>query len=346
MLYHYGSENGFSSWHLYNGEWEKANNPFKTNMSAASHYKGEEYKADWNADEISFPDKPLPGYYAYQNELYCYQSGWHYLDPEEQNWNYNKNLNYDSDGHMMSAADYFLGEVYQPEWIGCEYPFKEGYYRYKDATWYYSKATERWYKYDQEWQTDTWPVNNFSSCYAGTVFSEAWGGVPNPVADGWKKGYYRYQKKTYYYAGKYWYQNTTLSGSWSMTFFGRTADDDHFLLCADDYYEGTSFQSAWGGKPYAEKGYYRYGGNTYYYTSGSWHIYQNNKWMSSSDFPDSACMDYYEGTSTLSSWKVSTYGSSSSSSSSSGSQSSWDSDWDSSDYDSWDSSDTDWDSDW
>ena len=344
-LYHYNTDSprGYNNWHLYqDSSWEKSRMPFKTKREALKHYKGDEYKSEWNAAEIRFPDSPLKGYYACRNELYHYDYSWYCLDETAKKWVYaaDKSLCYDPNGHIQNPLDYYLGKDYQPDWIGCEYPFTEGYYRYGDGLWYYSDATDTWYKYDQDWHLDSWPVNQFSSCYAGTEYKSEWGCVPNPVADGWVKGYYRFNDNTLYYTGNVWYQFNKTFSMWSSLYVGIDfPDQDVFLLHADDYYQGTSFNSAWGGDPYVQRGYYRYNNSTYYYNLGSWYIYQNKKWVSS-DFPETDSIDYYEGTSTQNSWNVPDYGKTGNSSSS------WDSDWDSSDYDSWDSGDTDWDSDW
>ena len=106
-----------------------------------------------------------------------------------------------------------------------------------------------------------------------------------------------------------------------------------------------------------DTGYYDYDGGYYYYQDDDWYYYDDalNGWFYASSV-DSALRedyrDYYAGDSYSSQYGVEDFADSEyySSSSSSNDDSSWDSDWDSSDFDtdysSWDSSDTDWSSDW
>lgn len=108
------------------------------------------------------------------------------------------------------------------------------------------------------------------------------------------------------------------------------------------------------------RGYYRYGGNDYYYQSGSWYSYddESDDWdyLYDSDFLDDVIYD-----DTASDYRVydhsgmdfedsSWYDYGSSSSSSSSYDYDYDSDWDSDSswdsYDSWDSGSSSWDSDW
>lgn len=93
-------------------------------------------------------------------------------------------------------------------------------------------------------------------------------------------------------------------------------------------------------------GYYHFGGNTVYYHYGSdwYYTYDDNMagyWYAADDPPVSSYSDYYVGEDWDSDWGVSNFKESSTWESLRESHSS-----SSSDYDSWDSSDTDWDSDW
>ena len=91
-----------------------------------------------------------------------------------------------------------------------------------------------------------------------------------------------------------------------------------------------------------ERGYYRYGNDTYYYQQGGWYRYDDSDWCETEDVPFDEYEDYYEDYEYDNSYNASDF-----------SQTpyyveysdddddySWDSD------DSWDSSFDDWDSDW
>ena len=93
-------------------------------------------------------------------------------------------------------------------------------------------------------------------------------------------------------------------------------------------------------------GYYNFGGNTVYYNYGSdwYYTYDDNMagyWYTADDPPVSDYNEYYVGDSWDSDWGVSDFKESSTWQSIQESHSS-----SSSDFDSWDSGDTDWDSDW
>ena len=94
-------------------------------------------------------------------------------------------------------------------------------------------------------------------------------------------------------------------------------------------------------------GYYRYDGDLYYKYGSSWYVDDGyGDWTESYYFPDSDYGEYYEGRSYDDSWGVSDFEESWywEDAHSSDSDSDWD--YDDYDYDSWDSGDTDWDSDW
>ena len=130
---------------------------------------------------------------------------------------------------------------------------------------------------------------------------------------------------------------------WLSTQIPRTDKDGNVLVVADCFL-GSKYKTEFGGYDYVRKnGYYRYNGTTYYSKGSSWYVYRNRQWVSSS-YPISNFGDYYEGTSVSYSWNTVDYDTYQRQQESSSSR--YDSDWSSSDYDSWDSSDTDWDSDW
>ena len=88
-------------------------------------------------------------------------------------------------------------------------------------------------------------------------------------------------------------------------------------------------------------GYYRYNGNTYYNYGETWYYDTGSSWIETDSEPVSNYEDYYAGSDYESDWGGSDFKNSAA--------------WDriqeshsssSSDYDSWDSDDTDWDSDW
>ena len=100
-------------------------------------------------------------------------------------------------------------------------------------------------------------------------------------------------------------------------------------------------------------GYYRTGDDTYYHYGSSWYVGDDyGNWVETYDFPAENYEEYYEGQTYDSDWGGSDFTESDtwddlhSSSGSSSSDDDWGWDYDDDDYDSWDSGDTDWDSDW
>lgn len=99
-----------------------------------------------------------------------------------------------------------------------------------------------------------------------------------------------------------------------------------------------------------KRGYYSYGGDTYYYQNDTWYSYDDyDGWgvaYSVDEELNGNYRDYYESSAFDSAYDASDFSDTDYYYESDSSDSDWDdSDWDS-DYDSWDSSDTDWGSDW
>ena len=92
-------------------------------------------------------------------------------------------------------------------------------------------------------------------------------------------------------------------------------------------------------------GYYRYNDDLYYRYGSSWYVDDGyGDWTESYYFPDPDYGEYYEGRSYDDSWGASDFKDSWYWEDAHSSDSDWD--YDDYDYDSWDSGDTDWDSDW
>ena len=351
------STSGLSNWHIYDGQWKKTMDPFNNRWKAKSSYLGKDYSGEWGATEISFWE-PNRGYYQQDDTLFYHDTKWHAL--RDETWKNNDAPFYDKNGNLTAVQDCWLGTVYRSDWIGCQFPFTDGYYRYQGGLWFYSDQTEKWYALKDKWEPSSWPVNNFLDYYFGQTYHAEWGGAANPLQERWKKGYYRFNGNTLYYTGVRWIKASSVTGTWSdFTLSDANTGNGELLLNWPDYYQGTSHNALWGGKPYTEKGYYKYNGSTYYNNSGTWYKYVGSQWIVSS-FPSSAeAMDYYSGTYSYGTPAFSTKTTKdysrnsddrddrwSSESSSSSSDDDWDSDWSSGSYDSWDSNDTDWDSDW
>lgn len=98
-----------------------------------------------------------------------------------------------------------------------------------------------------------------------------------------------------------------------------------------------------------QNGYYQYEDSYYYYQNNDWYTYEGDSWVSA-DAVDSAleqqAQDYWQGHDYSDSYGTDDFADSGYYQEKEWKSSDWDSDdWDN-DYSSWDSSDTDWDSDW
>lgn len=296
----------------------------------------ESFLGEEHADEWGFPafdelrsGSPYSGYYRLEGGTYgyFYALTWYVYDAQEDVWLEICSLPYCPPGCRQEGA--WLGWDYDPAWgvpdakdtfaiaIQEDRHSKDGYYRFGDDLFYYCgysyDPSDNWYAWGEYgWQSAAAPEGSYDKACLGAELDPAWG-----VTDARK------------------------------AFVVAVQEDRH-----------------------SRDGYYRFGDDLYYYygkyydPSYNWYSYEDGDWTSA-DAPQGSYDTTYEGDAWDSGWgnesftESSTWddlhptysGSSSSSYDSDSSYSSWDSgssydSWDSGSYDSWDSSDTDWGSDW
>ena len=373
-----------SSWHRYDGGWKKASDPFRNNREADRHYKGTETENGWGAEPFSAYAEPEKGYYLRNGDLFYFDRYWHWFDPEDKEWGSQKGLSYDEDGYIVrDLTEYYLGKEYLHEYPGFEYGAESGYYRWNDTLYYCRSYPETWYRYEGGWRYSDRPVNDTGHYYLGRSNPEDSGCPDVPAEAVFKTGYYIFGDRLLYRSGSHWYRSdyvrepagengetsyrveesyrspySTIPAGWGLV-VGYPFMDAGIIRPSEDYYQGTDFPD-WGGTEYFQDGYYRYGNSTYYYKNERWYSYSrvSDRWSPDPDGPDSKGDYTYEGRTVRSYWDVPEYGTTRKTTETRNDRddsysrrdsdwgSGWDSGWDSSDYDDWDSGDTDWDSDW
>ena len=357
-------------WHLYDeaGAWKKASCPVKI---PAPYYQGVGLPDQWNI--LAFPTRvPPQGYYLYEGKAYYHGtgvgsiSGWAEFSTEDQKWHYSDGFpEYDPDGYAVQAEKYYGGTSFPAEWYGRDFEFPEGYYRYRDVTYYFSEKSpgglayafseyeEQLYRYENGWKLSDYPVGNLRDYYAGSSFQPEWEGAAFSLPGDPDPGYYRYNGTLYFATHTSglgqtpWYQ--CFSGVWKKTDFPLFGPDG-ILLLPEDFYLGSTYDAAWGGRKFDPgKGYYRINGTTYYRDGFTWYRRSGRSGWSASYVYDDSSADYVgssvpDGGASYETWR-SQKESEERAERESRTRNSRDS-WSSNDYDSWDSGDTDWDSDW
>ena len=361
------------AWHLYDdGKWKKASCPVK---KPSPFFQSDTPQEEWKVRTLPAAS-PVNGYYRYDGTAYCVRKEKNrfgespslaVFQTDKQQWDdclFMRFPFYDAEGCFLFPEDHYGGTSFPADWEGRDYIFYKGYYRWQGTTYYFCDVNyqECLYRYDSGWKRSVYPVGNLRDYYEGEVFQEEWGGEAFrlPEEKQAESGYYRYDGELYYNevtekTVSCWYK-CVKDKTWKKDTFPQF-DKDDYLVYPEKYYLGAEYDDQWGGCAYNKGiGYYNNGRDIYYNDGSEWYIYDHfynifsfrdtSSWKSVVHVPDNIS-EYYSGTdmpdsgTSYDNWRIEEAREQREKEQEKDSYN-----WSSNDYDSWDSSDTDWDSDW